>query len=462
MARAALKPAYSPHGRRIGRPPKPRVIEYQRAPLYPKQEAAIFDPRRYVVIEAATKTGKTTGCLVWLTEQAALRGTPGSYAWWVAPVYKQAAIAYVRACRYLPDGLYVANNSALTIKLLNGCTIAFLSGEKPDNLYGEDVIAAVLDEATRMREAAWHAIRSTLTATRGPARLIGNVKGSKNFVHKLGLRAKAGAENIGYHRLTAYDAVEAGVLDAAEIEDARLLLPDGVFRELYLAEPTEDGANPFNLAALKKVYQPALSTKAPRAWGVDLAKSVDWTEAIALDEDGRMCRYERWQTPWRETLGTLRRLIGSVPALLDSTGVGDPIVEMLQSGPLPPRAVVRRLPDGWTPAPEPEMPPWLGELVQACPNMQGFVFTERSRQQVLEALAITIQQGECGIYPGENDILANQFEAFEYVYTREGRSVKYAAPEGVHDDGVMAYALALECRRTLGRYASAGGRLIPL
>jgi hypothetical protein len=38
-------------------------IAYQRPYLYPKQEAAIFAPARYGVIEASTKTGKTVGCL---------------------------------------------------------------------------------------------------------------------------------------------------------------------------------------------------------------------------------------------------------------------------------------------------------------------------------------------------------------------------------------------------------------
>ena len=37
----------------------------------------------------------------------------------------------------------------------------------PDSLYGEDVYGAVIDEASRMKEDAWVAIQSTLTATRG-------------------------------------------------------------------------------------------------------------------------------------------------------------------------------------------------------------------------------------------------------------------------------------------------------
>jgi hypothetical protein len=37
-----------------------------------RQRDAIFAPAQYVVIEASTKTGKTTGYMVWLLEQAML------------------------------------------------------------------------------------------------------------------------------------------------------------------------------------------------------------------------------------------------------------------------------------------------------------------------------------------------------------------------------------------------------
>ena len=109
-----------------------------------------------------------------------MNGKPGHSFWWISPVYPQAKVAFRRLKRGINEKLYTANESELTITLVNGSVISFRSAEKPDNLYGEDVYAAVMDEASRMREEAWHAIRSTLTATRGPVRIIGNVKGRRN------------------------------------------------------------------------------------------------------------------------------------------------------------------------------------------------------------------------------------------------------------------------------------------
>lgn len=377
--------------------------------MYDLQQRAVFAPERYSVIEASTKSGKTVGCIIWLTEQA-LQGREGYHYWWIAPVYPQAAIAYSRLKLALPRTLYKANDTDLRITLANGAIIEFKSGEKPDNLYGEDVYAAVIDEASRLREESWHAVRSTLTATRGPIRIIGNVKGRKNWAYHMARRAEAGDSDMAYFKITAYDAIKAGVLADEEIEDAKAQLPGQVFRELYLAEPSDDAGNPFGLAAIHACLAPLTFDK-PRWWGWDLAKSVDWTVGIALDADKRACRFERFQQPWGSTMLRIRSSTLHVPALVDQTGVGDPVLEELQKG---------------------------------YANFEGFKFTSQSKQQLLEGLAVAIQSQRITI-PAET-AMVNEIEAFEFEYTRTG--VRYSAPEGMHDDTVIALALAVECGET--------------
>src|SRR5262245_4919751 len=126
------------------------TIRWTRPRLYPLQESAIFTPERYAVIEASTKAGKTVGCIAWLTEQA-WAGRTGANYWWVAPIYAQSKIAYRRLKRFLPADVYTTNETELTITLLNGAVIWFKGADHPDSLYGEDVYAAVIDEATRCK-----------------------------------------------------------------------------------------------------------------------------------------------------------------------------------------------------------------------------------------------------------------------------------------------------------------------
>ena len=57
---------------------------------------------------------------------------------------------------------------------------------------------ALCDEASRMREESWHAVRSTLTFTQvDQIRIIGNVRGRKNWFYRHQLRmAEEGADDM--------------------------------------------------------------------------------------------------------------------------------------------------------------------------------------------------------------------------------------------------------------------------
>lgn len=404
-----------------------RKIEFRRPWLYEKQRAFLYAPERYSIVEASTKTGKTVGCLVWLFEQAAINGRGGRNYWWVAPVFPQAKIAFRRLKRYIPRHLFTANESEYTITLPNGATVWFKGADRPDTLYGEDVFAAVIDESTRCKEEAWHAVRSTLTATRGPLRIIGNVKGRKNWAFQMARKAEAGEPGMAYFKLTAYDAVEGGVLALEEVEDAKRMLPDSVFRELYLAEASDDGGNPFGLAAIAAATIPAASIQPVVAWGLDLAKSQDWTVLYGLDAEGRESAFHRWQKPWRDTIRMVREIVGRTPCLVDSTGVGDPVLEELQ--------------------------------VDGRRNFIGFKFTSSSKQQLMEGLAVAIHKREVRVASRETVL---ELESFEYEYTRTG--ARYGAPVGMHDDCVCALALAREAwmeqtqrRPGLPRFGLVGG-----
>ncbi len=381
-------------------------------PLYAKQRAAIFSPERYSVIEASTKCGKTAGCLIWLLVMAWNNGKPGRNYWWVAPIFPQAKMAYNRMKRMLTGSdpqrrVWSSNETELWIEISGKGRIWFKSADNPDSLYGEDVYGAVIDEASRCKEHSWYAVRSTLTSTGGSLRIIGNVRGRKNWAYNLARKAQAGEPNMAYFRLTAYDAVDGGILNIAEVEDAKRMLPDHVFRELYLGEPADDGGNPFGLKALEACKIADLSTAPAIAFGGDLAKSVDWTVTCGLDEDGAVCHLDRWQSDWQQTRRRILQNVSQTPALLDSTGVGDPIVE---------------------------------DLCRVMPKASGYKFSSNSKQQLMEGLAAAVQQQHVRIPDGW---LMNEMTAFEYTYTPSG--VRYSAPEGLHDDGVCALALAVRC-----------------
>lgn len=383
-------------------------IAYTRPYITSYQKAILDSPARYTVTEAATKVGKTASHVIWLFEES-LRIKENQSVWWVAPIFAQAEIAYNRMKAQVTDrNFFKANDTKLLLTLPTGAKIHFRSAERPDSLFGDDVYAAVMDEFTRTREEAWHALRSTLTATKGRCKFIGNVKGKKNWGYRMAMRAKAGEPDYEYFKITAYDAAQEGIIELEEIEQAKRDLPETVFQELYLAEPSEDGSNPFGLQHIEQCKFP-ISTMPAVCFGVDLAKSTDHTVIIGLDQFGSVCHLQRFQMDWRQTVHSILAL-PNVPMRMDSTGVGDPIVE---------------------------------EIQRHRNNVTGIKFNQWNKQQMMEGLALSIQQRKISFPPS---VITDELEQFEFVYTRTG--VKYSAPEGLHDDAVCALALANECHKT--------------
>lgn len=381
-------------------------ISYTRPFVTDYQRAILDSPDRYTVTAAATKVGKTASHIIWLFEQA-LKLKENQSVWWVAPVYQQAEIAFRRMRNQVTvRDFFKVNESKLRLTLPTGGIIEFKSADKPDNLYGDDVYAAVFDEFTRAREDAWYALRSTLTKTEGKAKLIGNVKGKKNWGYKLSERARMGEPNYGFFKITAYDAVNAGVLKLEEVEQAKRDLPQHIFSELYLAEPTEDGSNPFGLSYISQCIAP-LSTAPVEWYGIDLAKYSDYTVIIGLDSEYRVCYFDRFQKDWAQTEQHIIRVVGNTPAAIDSTGVGDPIVEKIQ---------------------------------RHCPRSVGVKFTSVSKQQMMEQLTADVHAGLIKFPEG---IIADEMRNFEFEHTATG--LRYSAPSGLHDDAVCALALARYC-----------------
>jgi hypothetical protein len=250
-----------------------------------------------------------------------------------------------------------------------------------------------------------------LTDYKGRALFLSTPKG-KNYFYSMYIKGIANETDWQSFQFSTYDNP---FIDKSEVDDARLQLPEIVFEQEYMANPMENAANPFGSAYIKQCVFP-MSTQPVKVYGVDLAKSMDFTVITGLDQNGSVCYFDRFQKDWRQTKQTITNLV-KAPILIDSTGVGDPIFEDLQQ-------------DGL--------------------NITGYKFSSTTKQQLMEGLASAIQQRKI-TYP--DGPIVKELEIFEYQYTQHG--VKYSAPSGFHDDCVMSLALAinhLSKFKGLGKY----------
>jgi hypothetical protein len=366
---------------------------------HPAQATILAEARRFNVLQCGRRFGKTQ-MGVMLAVEAALEGQPVG---WFAPTYKYLDDVWRDLQRALRDVPMTVDKQQRRLDLCTGGAIECWTMDTVDPARGRKYALVILDEASVVRdlEAVWtEAVRPTLTDLRGAAWFLGTPKG-RNAFHRLFVKGQTGEPDWASWRFTTADNP---YMDAAEVADARRDLPELAFRQEYLGEAIENAGNPFGVEAMRACIAP-LSSEPVVSIGQDLAKSVDWNVTLGLDASGRTALFDRWQGPWEVTEARVLGHLGKTRALIDSTGVGDPIVERLQKG---------------------------------RSNVEGFKFTALSKQQLMEGLAGAIHRREI-TYPAGP--IVHELEAFQYEYSASG--VRYSAPSGVHDDCVMALALAV-------------------
>jgi hypothetical protein len=329
--------------------------------------------------------------------EGALEGYPVGY---FAPQYKLLEGTF-KECHNALEQVIKRKHDQQFIELVTGGIIEFWSLDNPNAGRSRKYKVAIVDEAAFVKDLweAWtQSIRPTLTDMKGGAWFMSTPKGKNDF-YKLWMRGQTGEEGwASWQMPTSTNPF----IDIAEIYSAEKDLPALAFKQEYLAEFNDNVANPFGFQFIKQCTMP-MSTEPPVCFGVDLAKSFDWTVIIGLDRFGQVSYLERFQKDWNITKQIVTQL-PKAPIKVDSTGVGDPIVEDLQ---------------------------------RQRPNVFGFKYSASSKQQLMEGLQSAIHQRKVGFPEG---VITKELESFEYEYTRTG--VRFNAPTGMHDDCVNALALA--------------------
>jgi len=360
------------------------------------QDKIISEAKRFNVLDCGRRWGKSY-LSVRIMMQCAFDKNPVAY---FAPTYKLLEGTFKELyARFTP--MITKKHDNQFIEIVGGGSIEFWSLENPLAGRSRKYKLAIVDEAAFNRNLwqSWtEAIRPTLTDLKGSAWFMSTPKGKNDF-YKLWMRGQTGEPDWMSWQMPTLSNPH---IDPSEIEAARRDLPELAFKQEYLAEFNDNVANPFGLEYIR-ICTGQMSHEPPVCFGIDLAKSFDWTVIIGLDRFGVVSYYERFQRPWNETKEIIARLPKGA-LKIDSTGVGDPITEDIQ---------------------------------RVRSDVHSFKYTSTSKQQLMEGLAAAIHQRRV-IFP-EGTIRA-ELESFEYQMT--GTGVKYTAPVGLHDDCVNALALA--------------------
>jgi len=220
-------------------------------------------------------------------------------------------------------------------------------------------------------------------------------------------------DNFPDYESFKFPTVSNPYIDPAEVEEARRTLPADAFRQEYEAEFLEDSAGVFRgiLNCVKGDFgEPKPGHRYAIGW--DIAKHTDFSVIFVIDIDTKhIVAYDRFnQIDYSLQIERLDRIAKKYNAkvLMDSTGVGDPVLEQVKRKGI---------------------------------QVEGYSFNNTTKQQLIEALAVAIENEEIS-YP-KIDTLIHELQLYEYEITRAG-NVRYNAPQGYHDDTVIALGLALQ------------------
>lgn len=200
--------------------------------LSPAQQKITKDTHRFRVVCAGRRFGKTH---LAIRELAKFARYPDRLVYYISPSYRMSKqIAWRKLSKKLKQINWVtkANESELTLYLVNGSRIELKGADNYDSLRGIGLNFAVFDETADMDPATWYeVIRPALSDQLGHALFIGTPKGY-NWFKDLYDQAELYPEDWSSYQYTTVDGLR---VPREEIEAARRDLDCRTFSQEYLA-----------------------------------------------------------------------------------------------------------------------------------------------------------------------------------------------------------------------------------
>jgi hypothetical protein len=340
----------------------------------------------------------------------ALRGQPVG---WFSPTYKMLAEVWRDVVRILQPVTIRRSAQQHRLELVTGGIVDMWSLETPDVARGRKYARVVVDEAAMIKQLgeAWQAIlRPTLADMQGDMWALSTPKGRNMF-----WQMWTWGQDPEQPEWKAWQMPTAAnpYIVAGEIDAMRRDMPERTFSQEVLAQFLEDAGGVFRnvQAAATALGQAGPIRGHQYVIGVDWAKSADFTVFATIDlTAAEMAQVERFnQIDYEIQVGRLQALterFRPTALVVERNSIGEPLVERLSRMGLP---------------------------------VQPFMTTNSTKAAVIEGLALALERRELAIL--DDAQLVAELQAYEMERLPSGLW-RYGAPEGMHDDMVMALALA--------------------
>lgn len=376
--------------------------------LHSVQRQIVRELARFSVLNCGRRFGKDVVAINHLVEGA----LDGQQVAWFAPTYKQLTEVWRVVADVAEPATKRRSEQQHRVELLTGGVVDMWSLDQPDTARGRAYRRVIINEAAmvpKLQEAWEQVIRPTLTDYHGTALFLSTPKGFNYFK---ALHDRGQDPEQPEWRSWTFPTVSNPYIDPAEVEAARRELPEQTFSQEYLAAFVADETAVFRHLLDACTLEPREPVAGHQyVVGCDWGKLNDYSVFSVVDITSRQQAYLDRSNRIDYTLqvGRLQALCERyrpVVVIAEANSMGQAIIEQVQ------RAGIRVL--SWT-------------------------ATQATKQQMIETLALAIEQGHVKLL--SDPVQLAELQAFEATRTPSGL-LRYAAPEGQHDDTVIALGLA--------------------
>lgn len=404
-----------------------KQIEVEGFTPHPKQKDLIKycldEETKYIVASVGRQWGKSflgmNVLLKWALENN------NTTSMWVAPIYQQSKKVFTELSNVLANsGITKSmNKSELTIKFINGSVIYFRSAEREDGLRGNTLDYLVIDEAAYIKDNVWNQVLRATVLVKGKKVLFLSTPKGRNWFYDLSIRGES--EEYTQYKTYKGSSFDSPFISEDELYEAKMSLPDNIYKQEILAEFIDDGGEVFSSLKHNCVLEqyPNKDTSDRYYAGLDIGRANDYTVLTILNTKGEVVRIFRerqnsWNVIVSEVIKHLREFNARVQ--IEINGVGDPIFEQIK---------------------------------KQYSNVEPFITSNESKQNIIEDLILVLNEDKLKL-PSQtlNADLYKEMSIFTYEYSPKTRKVKYGAPNGFHDDMVMSLALANNCLKNKVNY----------
>jgi hypothetical protein len=371
----------------------------------------------YVIVNGGRQCGKTliakVAAIYWALNE------PNSHICVVSPTDSQVLKIQKEILEILKPAQFLlknvtqsSGNSSIGFK--NNSKIIFRSAKSKNSLRGYSNTHLILDETAFMDEDTYNEVLAPSLAVRGKKVLFCSTPKGKNFFAKLYYKGQEKNDGYRSHKLIFYNNPYANL---KFIQSQKEQLTEEIFAQEYLGEFIDASGVFKNIDELAVININNNNSKKSIFIGVDIAFKNDYTVAVAVNENGEMIDYIRFNkvdtdvllknlTEFFKKFTNLRKII------IEENNQGLPIIHNLRS---------------------------LG-----IKNIEEFQTNSKSKNEIVNALIYAFGKKEIKII--NEEVVIDEFKAFGFEMTAS-MNIKYSAMFG-HDDIVMATLFAWKAYKT--------------